>query len=47
VILSVTMLLPAARAVMAGRGSGRGRESADRPAAADVSPASWGSGRPT
>ena len=47
VILSVAMLLPTARAVMAGRGSGRGRESADRPAAADVSPASWGSGRPT
>jgi hypothetical protein len=48
VILSVTMLLPTARAVMAGRRSSRGREPADRSAVAeDVSRASWGSGRPT
>lgn len=48
VILSVTMLLPTARTVMAGRRSGRGREPAGRSAVAeDVSRASWGSGRPT
>ena len=48
VILTVTMLLPMARAVPVGRRSGRGREPAGRPAdAEDVSRASWGSGRPT
>jgi hypothetical protein len=47
VILSVAMLLPTARAVMAGRGSGRRREPAGRSAVThDVSRASWGSGRP-